>query len=190
MKYKIFLDTCVFIAGINKEEHTKDALASTLQFFDEASRGECRIYTSTIALAEFRPKNIVDKEFEGFSKFLSALDSCVLVPPDPLIANLASELRELDFKKSGSNKRVLTLGDSLMLATAIILEDYWQIDFSGFFTFDKGRGKTAENDKGGNKAIPLIGFGEWLKHCPEEPHVERVRQLNPRVPSHPNPVIF
>ena len=46
MKYKIFLDTCVFIAGINKEEHTKDALASTLQFFDEASRGECRIYTS------------------------------------------------------------------------------------------------------------------------------------------------
>src|SRR5512132_1454929 len=106
----LFWASCVFMAYLADQRHAYD-VDSINRFLQEAQSGRWRIYTSTIAIAEVRPSQIV-KNVGSFTDFLEDLQGAVvLVDPDPNIMELASRLRDLPYQKTGSKNPLLSTPD-------------------------------------------------------------------------------
>jgi predicted nucleic acid-binding protein len=179
----LFWDSCVFIAFLNNESSAYD-INSIEQYLSEARSGLCRIYSSTVALAEVRPSFLVRKSIGSFSEFVDDLGGAVvLIDPNPNLMDLSGRLRDLSYQKSNSKKRTLATPDAIMLATAVHLEDDLSVELTHFHTFDKGRKR---GDEG--KSVPLLTYEEWCEGLENDELAQRVIALPRCAPIHPTPV--
>ena len=62
----------------------------------------------------------------------------VLTEPNPNVMLLSGELRDLPYRRGNETNRRLGLGDAIMLATCIHVQEAYTISFDAFHTFDKG----------------------------------------------------
>ena len=179
-----FWDSCVFIAYLNNEHHAYD-IASLERFISELkSPPKCKIYTSGVSLAEVTPKRLKNPNYENFESFLNDFKKSIsIVDPSPFIYSRAGRLRDVKYKKKGSNKRILTLGDAIMLASALELEDTYDIKLDAFHTYDNGYGKGHPEGKG----LPVLSYHEWLEDVKVGGDIERVVNLNRCKPIHSTP---
>lgn len=175
-------DSCVFIAYLNNEKDHYD-LDSIEAFLEDAEAGRAKIFTSSIAFAEITPKRLVGGDYDQFSDFLEDFQSSVtIVDASPQICQLAGELKDFQYRKGGSTKRVLTTGDAIMFATALQLKDTFSVDIDALHTFDNGRGKGNPEGKG----VPMLSFEEWCEDILTEPLIARLIALDRIKPLHPS----
>lgn len=144
----IYWDACIFYEYLKDEQKDtwkRQAIEDCLRQNEQSLN---RITTSAITHLEVLPAKLPpDKEQDYWGLF----DSMYFydVPIDRNVIQLSREIRNFYYrpedKKAGSKEKIMSLGDAIHLATAIIEE----VDL--FYTRDK-------NKKGGN--IPLIGLPE------------------------------
>jgi predicted nucleic acid-binding protein len=174
-----YWDSCVFIVFLKNE---RDAYGQHIdhiaQFLDEAKAGHCRIYCSTITLAEITPDKLIDASVGTFGEFLADFKSVVIpVSPDVNMMTTAGHLRSMTYTKTNGARRLLT-PDAIHLATALGLESAYQVKVDTFHTFDGGRN---------SNAVPLIGYEMWCEACADDEVVKRVIALKREAPTHPEP---
>jgi predicted nucleic acid-binding protein len=177
-----FWDSCIIVSLLNCESCLD--LSVVREYLSQASDRRCEIYVSTLSRVEItpnlRPKPSMLEEIDKLWRELEG--SVTVVSPNPEIMRYASVLRCVPFKKSGSNRN-LGVGDSVLLATALWLQDMG-IALKFFHTNDKGKKTNSE----GSKDVPLIGFAEWVAEPLESLEdklglvVERICNLNPSLP--------
>ncbi len=179
-----FWDSCVFIAYLNDDMDAYD-VASLQMFLDESKKKDgCRIYTSGIALAEISPNRLKESSYGNFEDFLKDFrKSVTVIDAGPYINSTAGLLKDIPYSKNNSNKRVLTTGDAIMLATALELEDTYNVKIDAFHTYDNGRGKGNPEGKG----VPLLSYHEWCTDISENHLVDRVIKMNRCMPIHTQP---
>lgn len=179
-----FWDSCVFIAFLNDDSHAYDT-ASLAKFIEETKeKNGCKIYSSTIALAEVTPNRLKASAHGTFQDFLKDFRGSIqLLEAGPYVNTNAGLLKDVPYKKNNSNKRVLTTGDAIMLATALELEESYEVQLDAFHTYDNGRGKGNPEGKG----VPLLDYHLWLDDVDRTELVERVVALNRCKPIHANP---
>ncbi len=180
----LFWDSNVFIAFINDENEAYD-VDSIRQFLMECQgKGKkYHIYASTMSLAEVTPGKMKSQEYGEFQDFLNDFEGVIdLISPDPNIIKLAGHLKDKKYKKGSSDKRIMTMGDAIIVATAVELEDTFNVPITHFHTFDDGKGKIGPE---GAKGISLLNFAEWCEGIEDDPHVARVLELDICKPNHP-----
>lgn len=185
----LFWDSNVFLAFLNRENIAYD-VDSIKQFLEDtkAPKNKYKIYTSIITLAEISPRKLAKSDYESFQEFLDDFEGAIeIMADDPNIMYLAGRLRDVKYKKGNEEGRILTLGDAIMLATAIELEETFGVSINYFHTFDDGKGKKGPE---GAKGISLLNFQDWCEGIQNDPDVTRVRKLNRCKPDHPEKKLF
>jgi len=180
----LFWDSNVFISFINDENEQFD-IASIRQFLEEtqSSPKKYRIYASTMALAEVTPGKLRSSDYGDFQEFLNDFEGVVdLIAPDPNILKLAGILKDKTYRKGQSSGRILTMGDAVMIATVVELEDTYGVPIRHFHTFDDGKGKKSPE---GAKGISLLNFKDWCEGLESDPDIVRVLELDICKPIHP-----
>ncbi|WP_404289309.1 type II toxin-antitoxin system VapC family toxin [Microvirga sp. RSM25] len=178
-----YWDTCVFIAFLNDE---RAAYGSTIdhitQHLEEAKQGECKIYCSTISIAEITAGNLKNSTYGTFTEFLRDYSSAVIqITPDPVVMGLASQLRDLRYTK-GNGKRKLLTPDAIHLASAITLRDNYKVPITALHTFDDGKSKGPDG-----KGVPMLSIETWCEGIEEDPVAQKVITLRRDHPLHPFP---
>lgn len=178
----LYWDTCVFLAYLNDERQTYGTQIDHIdQFLREANDGKWRIFCSTITIAEITLRDIGTGGSQAFDAFLKDFASAVVqVSPDPVIMKIASDLRGVSYAKGGGNRKLLT-PDAIHLATAISLQENFEVPLSYFHTFDSGKAKGPEG-----KAVPLLGYETWVPTIPGRA-AGLAAALSREKPQHPNP---
>lgn len=179
-----FWDSCVFIAYLNDDSPAYDT-ASLAKFISETQeKNGCRIFTSSIALAEISPKRLKNSAQDSFQEFLRDFRGSIsVIDAGPFININAGLLKDVPYKKQDSNKRILTTGDAIMLATAIEIEETYGVSLNAFHTFDNGRGKGNPEGRG----VPLLDYHLWLEDVTRTEIVDRAVSLNRCRPIHRQP---
>lgn len=179
-----YWDTCVFTAHLVNERHQHGNVIDDIQqFLGDAHAGRCRIYTSTITIAEITSPTLATSNVGSFQEFLRDFRGVVIaVDPSPVLMEMASHLRSQDYRK-GEVFRKLGTADAIHLATAVGLSEIYGVDLEAFHTFDRGKRRGEE----GGRGLPLIGFEEWSEGCMADPMVAKVRTMRRGVPLHPSP---
>jgi hypothetical protein len=175
----------VFYAFLRDERAAYD-VDSIAQYLREAREGKCRIYTSTMVLAEVLPSHISKQGVGSFQDFLNDLQGAVvLTSPSPDIMYMAARLRDLPYKKGNSPGRRLSTPDAIMLATCVDVRDVQGVPIDFFHTYDDGKKRDPVN----GKMVPLISYEDWCEDfSPEQIAVaDPVLRLNRRKPIHPAP---
>lgn len=180
-----FWDTCIFYAFLGNLEEQYD-VHSIQQYIDECRRGEIKIISSTIVLAELRPSIVLKSRSMTVDSFFSMMSaSVILMSPDPNIMRLAARLRDLPYKRDKSNKRQLSTPDAIHLATCVHAAEHHGAPIEAFHTFDNG----GKRDEDGGKAVPLIDYHRWCEGF--EPkhwaYASKVINLKRCKPTHPSP---
>ncbi|WP_205756132.1 hypothetical protein, partial [Labrenzia sp. 011] len=104
----------------------------------------------------------------------------VPITPDVNVMRTASELRSLQYTKTGGVRKLST-PDAIHLASALELEETYGVQNDAFHTFDRGKSKDADG-----KGIPLLGFEDWCEQCSNDPLANKAIALKRCKPSHPN----
>jgi predicted nucleic acid-binding protein len=175
----LFWDSCVFNAYLYEETKIYD-VDSIQQYIDEAKAGKFKIYTSSIIFAEIATSKIKKKGVGSAIAFMNDLvGACVVIDASVNIIDLAGQLRDIPYRKQNSKNRVLSTGDSIMLATALHLADGYGVEVDTFHTFDDG-------GKGG---VPIISYHEWCDGLtgPKAVLAKRITALARKRPIHPEP---
>jgi hypothetical protein len=88
-------------------------------------------------------------------------------------------LKDIRYSKGGSEKRILSTGDAVMLSTAIYLQDAYGVAIDTFHTFDNAK----------KKFVPLLGYHEWCEKLTGEKDAlaRRVCAMKREKPLHPMP---
>jgi len=152
-----FWDSCIIVSHLNRESCLN--LLNIKEYLSQAKERYCEIYVSTLSRVEITP-NVKPKPstLEAIDKIWMEVEGSVtVVSINPIIMRYASVLRCVPYEKTGSKDRNLGAGDSVLLATALYLQDIG-VDLNYFHTNDKGKSKNSE----GSRDIPLIGFAEWV----------------------------
>lgn len=176
----LFWDSCVFNAFLYDEKSKYD-VDSIVQYIEESRQGEYKIYTSSIILTEIASSKIRIQSIGSGIDFLNDLvGACVVIDASVNILDLAGRLRDIPYKKNQSDKRQLTTGDAIMLATALHLEEAYGLKIDAFHTFDNG---------GKKREVPLLTYHEWCEGLsgPRLLLARRVGALNRVKPVHPSP---
>lgn len=174
-----YWDTCVFIAFLNDERDDHGAVIDDIgQFLGDARDGKCVIHCSTLTIAEITRTSFQgdSKSFEAFQKLWGG--GLIPMSPDPNTMRLASELRSLEYAKTGGFRKLHT-PDAVHLASALTLEEAFGVKLDAFHTFDKG----GRRDPVDGKGVPLLGYEDWCERCSDDPLAKRVIDL-PRMPPH------
>ena len=179
-----YWDTCVFTAHLVNERHQHGNVINDIQqLLGDAHAGRCRIYCSTITIAEITSPTLTASNVGTFQDFLRDFRGVVVaVDPSPILMEMASRLRSQEYKK-GEAFRKLGTADAIHLATAIGLSEIYGVDVEAFHTFDRGRRRGED----GGKGLPLIGFETWSDGCLADPLVAKVRAMKRGLPLHPSP---
>ncbi len=150
-----FWDSCVFIAYLNNDIKAYD-INSLEQFINECKQKDgCKIYTSSIALAEVTPKRLIKSKYGNFEEFMRDFRGFItVIEASPIICSTAGRLKDIPYNKNNSKKRILTTGDAIMLATVLELESTFNTTIDAFHTYDNGRGKGNPEGKG----VPLLSY--------------------------------
>lgn len=182
-----YWDSGIFIAYLNNErEERGDLIDHISQFLDEAGGGHCRIYTSTITIAEILPQTLKNRELSSFQEFVRDFEGAIFtVQPDPNVMGLAASLRGQRYTAHANapRPRSMETPDAIHLATAITLENHYGVKLDAFHTFDNGKSKTPE----GAKSVPMIDLDRWIHDCSDDRNVQAAVRLKRSAPVHPAP---
>lgn len=185
VKPAYYWDTCIFVAHLTADKASYgDHLADISQFLSEASSGECEIHCSTITIAEITRHNAgVETNYADFEALWGG--GIIPISPDTNTMRLASELRSIVYKKTGGERKLDT-ADAIHLASALTLIDTYEVEIAGFHTFDRGKKRGLD----GGKGVPLIDIASWLTDAANDPLAQRLIDLSPSLPNHPNKKLF
>lgn len=180
----LFWDSCVFCAHLFEESNYD--LNSIEQFLLEAhgEKPKYKIYTSSLIFTEILDSSIKKKGIGNLSDFLNDFQAAItLIDPTPPILQLAGKLKDIPYRKGDSEKRRLTTGDAIMLATCLHMEETLGVKVSVFHTFDDG---------GTKRELPLLSYHEWCEGLTgnRSKLAARVCALKRERPIHPNPMMF
>lgn len=177
------------VAYLNQEQDCTD-LPSINQFVLDAKNGDCTIYVSTLTISELLPSHLKDRKLKSYQEFISDMSGAVnQISPDINILSLSARLRDVPYSKKVNSKetasRRLDVPDAIMLATAIVLRDGYQVKLDAFHTFDNGGKRSLE----GGRCVPLLDFNDWCQTLTKsyQPLVRRVVDLPRTKPIHDRP---
>jgi predicted nucleic acid-binding protein len=178
------LDSCVLIRYLF--ENPPELVPDIAKFLDEAKAGQRRIYMSTMVMAEIKPNQLKQKNFQDFQALYDDMQSALfLIGPIPPILMQAARLQDYVYhntpKAEGENNRVLGGMDAVHLATCLYVRDVLGITDIEFHTFDNGGGNTKP------KNVSLLKFELYSKHVENDPDVKAVCNLPRMMPQHPSP---
>jgi hypothetical protein len=178
-----YWDTCIFVAFLNRMQDAYGVYIEHIgQFLEEARKGECRIYTSGITIAEMPRKRLLASRYGDFNEFLADYAGAVTtIGADPNVMALAADIKNLTYTKTGGTREVGT-ADAVHLASALALMDDYGVPLTIFHTFDNGKGKGPEG-----RAVPLLSYQEWCEGCLTDPVAQRIMTLTRKRPDHPFP---
>jgi predicted nucleic acid-binding protein len=174
-----FLDSCVFCAYLYDETDKYD-VESIEQYLEDAQNGLCRIYTSSVALAEVTAGRIVKPKVSSMRDLIADMrGATVMIDASVNILELAGQLRDIRYKKGTSPGRHLSIGDAVMLASCIHLEDVFNVSISAFHTFDDAK----------KREVPILSYQEWCEGVrgTKKRLADRVVKLHRTAPQHPTP---
>ena len=179
----LFWDTNVFCAYFydDVDAYGSGVIEEIGQYLREAKEGKWKIITSSCLFAELAFSKVKEKTAKTLQELVDDIYSCAyVIEANPQIMLHAGQLRDIRYSKGKSKRRVLSVPDSVMFATAIFVEDDLRKKISAFHTFDKG---------GARNAIPMLGYEDWCEGLePKQRHLaERVIRLPRSKPQHPNP---
>ena len=115
---ELFWDTCVFSAFLYDEKETYD-LGPIEQYLSEAKLGKHKIYTSSVVFAEIASSKIKRAQAPGTMNELvrDLTGSVIVIESSVPVMQLSGRLKDIRYKKGASEKRVLSTGDAVMLAS-------------------------------------------------------------------------
>jgi len=155
------------------------------KFLEDAEEGRCKLFTSTVAIAELNPKHISQGKGPQSKFFRDLAANVTIIDTLPQIMMWAAQLRSQSFEYCGSNKdlighkRDMDLGDAIFFATCFHLQEAGEADLC-FHTFDDGKAK-----KSGVKSVPILSFKDWCKDLDSVPIIQRAKSIKTSVASHP-----
>jgi hypothetical protein len=184
----LFWDSCVVTRYLT--ESPKDYVADIGKFISEARAGKHKIWISTILYAEVRPSQLAQKGFRSILDLIDALEGAFFpIGPTPPILLRSARLRDPMFRRAKPQKderdRVLTVPDSIHLATCLYLKEEMGLSDIEFHTFDDGRGRNYEE-----KAVSLLRLHEYASHLMSDPDIAAVCSLRRMKPQHTQPSIL
>jgi hypothetical protein len=111
--------------------------------------------------------------------YTSTLASAEVLPSHLVKAGTFEEFLE-DFQGA-----VVTTPDSILLATALHVQEDYGVKLDAFHTFDGG----GKKDEDGNRSIPILGYEGWCDglDADQMPFAQRVIDLPRCKPVHPEP---
>lgn len=184
-----FWDSCVLVSFLNQEGDNKD-IPSLNRFILDAKNGDCRLYASTITIAEILPSYLKDKKFSTYQKFLEDMeDALIQISPSPNILALSARLRDIEYSKAVTRnqrvKRKMDVPDAIILATAVVLSEGHNVSLDAFHTSDNGRKRSVE----GGRCVPILSFETWCEKLNQRQGAlaRKVTTLNRTTPVHPTP---
>ena len=179
----LFWDSCVFIRWLT--DKPDDYVKDIEQFIEDAKRGRLKIYYSTIAFAEIRPRYLKAGHGGSINRLFAELGSAFIpIDPNPNILISAGRLRDASVTNPGDpriaddKKRIVSTADAIQLMTCIYARDVLEISDILFHTFDDGKG---------GKFVPLLSFEKWFDDKDRMGVVEDVCSLTRSLPKHPSP---
>lgn len=184
----LYWDSCVFYRFLTG--YPTDYVDDVVRLVGDAKKGERKIYTSTIVLAEIRGFALKKTNFSSVREFFDDLRKGVsLIDPNPNIMIFAGQLKDNEATNPSGDgaapKRVIGTADAIHLATCLFLRDSMGVKDIVFHTFDDGKGKTWEG-----KCVPLLSFERWFPEQARSKPIESVCGLTRIRPLHPVPTLF
>lgn len=173
-------DTCVFSAFLYDETATYD-VPSIQQYLAEAKAGKHKIYTSSIVFAEIASSKVKRTSPGSIDDLINDLvGATIIVDASVNIFQMAGRLKDIPYKKGKSVNRRLSTGDAVMLATALYVQDAYEVTLDAFHTFDDAK----------KKFIPLLSYDQWCEGLTGDKAAlaRRVCALKRTKPIHPTPV--
>jgi predicted nucleic acid-binding protein len=178
----LFWDSCVFCAYLFEESvHNPNHIEQYLSESVTSKEPKWKIYTSSLIYTEIMDSQIKKKGVGSLTAFLADLEgSVILIDPNPPVLQLAGRLKDIRYRKGESDRRRLTTGDAIMLATCLYAQDVLGVTFEAFHTLDDGR----------KKEVPLLSYHEWCEGLIGAylRLAQRVCALNRQRPVHPEPM--
>jgi predicted nucleic acid-binding protein len=177
----LFWDSCVFSAYLYDEKDTYD-LASIEQYLTEAQSGKFKIYTSSVVFAEVASSKIKRASPGTMDDLIRDLTgAAIVIEASVNVMQMSGRLKDIPYRKGASDKRVLSTGDAVMLATALHLEDAYGVAIDVFHTFDNTK----------KKYVPLLSYSEWCEGLTgaNAALAKRVCDLKRERPIHPTPTL-
>lgn len=175
-----YWDACILLEHFRGEAPSPNKIRAIRNLLDENARHENRIITSTITHIEVLPKKLNQRDAAKEAEYWTYYDGrwFLDVEPNRNIINLAREIKDFYYEPddpvAGKGHRMMSTGDAIHLATAIVYE----VDV--LHTRDGKR-------KGGN--VPILGLpkaspngkiaGRWDLKI-ESPEDEQGDLLDPR----------
>jgi hypothetical protein len=182
-----FFDSCVIARYLTEipPNHVPDIAKMILESMSDTPKR--LIWFSTILVAEVRPSQLRKKGFGSIEDLMNTLHG-VLKPIGPTMPILmrAARLRDHQYLKerpqANEKPRILTVPDSIQLATCLHVKEALGITDIEFNTFDDGKSKNYEE-----KAVSLLRFHEYAAHLKDDADVAAVCSLNRMKPTHREP---
>lgn len=174
-------DSCVFyqlLSSGSEEflEHVKEHLI-------DAQTGATKIYTSSIFMAEVDHRKIKSEIGTPTEFFADVLADISIVDATPHIMITAGAIRSNTFSYTGTEKassppkdRVMSVGDSIYLATADYLKNECGVEELVFHSFDMGKK---------DKEVPILGLEDWCGNLQDIAVINRVLEIPRGPPIHP-----
>jgi len=179
-------DTCVLYRFLNG--HPPEYLDHLEEWLKELSAGKTQIFLSTVALAEIRPSRVKDTG-KTPAQIVNAISAAFrFVAPTSDIMSLAGYLRDQRYRQTDGPEdraadRVLSLGDSIHLATGVALREEFGVQELILHSFDEGKNKGGES---GKRNVPIVGFHNWCRDLQGDEEVQKVLELTIKKPDHPS----
>jgi predicted nucleic acid-binding protein len=181
-----FWDSCVLIRFLTAQPN--ELVDDIGRFLDEAIAGRRRIYMSTMVIAEIKPFQLQQHNYDNFQELLDAIQSAfVLIAPSVPINMLAAQLQNHQYRHDPpareEKNRVLSGMDAVHLATCLHVRDQMRVRDIEFHTFDDGRGGNARP-----RGLSLLSYQDYAQHLRgNHPEVQAICDLPRLKPVFPNP---
>lgn len=183
----MFWDSCVFIRWLTQQP--ADYVGDIDSYINDARRGDRKIYFSTIAFAEIRPRYLRAGGHLSMQAFMDDFQGVFFpVDPTPNVMIAAGELRDAQSVNPGdatAKGRQISTPDAIQLATCVHLKRVLEVSDVVFHTFDDGGAKGWEG-----KCVPLLTFEKWFPSPRPGGIVHQVCELTRSPPLYPQPGLF
>lgn len=176
----LFWDSCVLTRYLTGVPPGNEGVLNKL--IDEARAGKIKIWHSTILYTEVRPKQLKEGGFGSMAELIDDMAGALFpIGPTPSILMRAGRIRDHVFlhhtPQAGEKPRVLTVPDSIQLATCLHVKEDRRVHDLAFCTYDDGKGANYEQ-----KAVSLLRFHDYARAHASDPDVAAVIGLDRRKP--------
>lgn len=176
----MFWDSCIFIRFLI--QHPQDYLSDITDYISDVKNGKRKVYFSTIAFSEIRPRHLTAKNIGTINDLFKDLGSAFIgIDPNPNILSGCGRIRDVDpVHKVKTGKRALGVPDSIHLMTCLFIKETMGVDDIVFHSFDEGKSRGWEE-----KCVPPLHFEEWYEHAQDNAEIRKICELKRCKPEYP-----